>query len=87
MIEPKFALGERVAVCNSTITTVIPETVVLGREFRKFGFSVNQPGRLDTNFWAYWVAGHNIALGEWCLRPIDKDEYREESEQSKEVTL
>jgi hypothetical protein len=87
MTEPKFHVGQRVAVCTQDLSFILPETIVTGVEFQPAG-PFCHPQTLAIRFfaasWAYTVAGgERDPLGRACwydecsLRPIDKDEYRD----------
>lgn len=89
MSEPKFSIGDRVAVCTSNFQVVLPATIV--RSFRKKPAGYNRDpitsviGWLPER-WSYLVDGCKYFVCEWCLRPIQPDEYTEPSTESREVS-
>jgi hypothetical protein len=84
---PKFSIGQHVAVCTAQLNIVIPATVITGRKWTNAdwadqnGHSVPaKPG------WLYLTSDCERWLREKVLRPIDPDtEYQDEQE--REVSL
>jgi hypothetical protein len=94
--EPKFQVGDRVAVCTSNLAVVIPITAVTEREYQDRGYwrdPVQGGLREFSAGWAYCIEacprdsqGRRTWFAEWTLRPIQPDEYTERSEQEKELS-
>jgi len=92
MTEPKFAIGERVAVCTPCLTVVIPATVVVESDWSPADEKFIDPltgGVVDGGpaCWVYQVADDKHWFAESYLRPIDKDEYRETEQQEIEQPI
>lgn len=88
MSEPKFSVGQRVAVCTSTLGTVIPVTTVVSSRLLPAGSRYQnidtwQVGVLGKDTWAYTVADapHQHEFAEWCLRPLNDDDYTESTDE------
>jgi hypothetical protein len=90
MSNPKFAVGDLVAVCSSDLSVVIPSTIITARKLTSGG-----PARdLSTREiiycgerWQYQVEdfktvhrGNPVWINERCLRPILPDEYDEDTQ-------
>jgi hypothetical protein len=80
MSNPKFSVGQRVAVCTAELDIVIPQTVVVWVKYF-YSYVIIQNGKIVRcqPGWGYRVHGFPGFLAERCLRPIDDDEYREDS--------
>lgn len=83
MSNPKFHIGQHVAVCTPCLQTVIPKTAVLAlKYFDGCGFNVGTGQLQHYAGWLYEVDGEEFQLREICLRPIDPDtEYSEEEQE------
>jgi hypothetical protein len=84
MSNPKFAVGDLVAVCNSSLTIVIPETRITDICFKQAGVYRNFLGEKKylPDRWAYVVLNapcsdrvKKVWFSEWCIRPIIPGEY------------
>ncbi len=80
MSEPLYHVGQKVAVCTSNLSTVIPETSITNLKWVEFALSRNLGG-IEQNIWAYAVADHDVFIAERCLRPLLDDDYKTESEE------
>lgn len=80
MSNPKFAVGERVAVCTTPLNVVIPKTKVVEVTFSPKMQLVNMGGKVALNVWNYRVADHSSWFAEWTLRPIFPGEYDESNQ-------
>lgn len=80
MSNPKFVVGDLVAVCTADLVLVIPETCVVGREVDEAGvFECPVDGQLymGNGGYSYLVAGSEFWIPEEFLRPILPGEYLE----------
>lgn len=88
MSEPRFQVGDFVAVLTIGCAVVIPVTFVTSRQWNDDGVYKNSStGNLKKLYpaWVYGVAGRaDEQFAEWCLRPIDPD--TEYTEQEQELT-
>jgi hypothetical protein len=73
---PKFAVGDRVAVCSSDCSVVIPDTRVKRRSLKPFA-AHQITGRMYLDIWLYKVVGDDGWFWEHSLRPVRPDEYDE----------
>ena len=90
MTEPKFAVGQHVAVCTSALDLVIPMTTIIRTRYFPSGMHIDPVDELRKPIsatWVYKVADDREWIAEWCLRPIDPDtEYLPEQEAERTVS-
>jgi hypothetical protein len=82
MSNPKFSIGDKVAVCTADLSIVIPATVVLDRRWSEGARIITGNSPALYTGWSYLVAGAPLFGREYCLRPILPGEYLTTSEES-----
>ena len=87
MSEPKFHVGQKVAVLTAGLEVVLPTATVstvshYGGGMRRH--PITNVARQVPACWQYQVAESpypDICYGEWCLRPLKDDDYTIETEE------
>jgi hypothetical protein len=82
MSNPKFSVGDLVAVCTTPLNVVIPKTCVTDVSFVHEFVLINMGGEVRKNTWGYKVADHSDWFAEWTLRPHQPGEYLESTLES-----
>lgn len=90
MTEPKFSIGQHVAVCGKTLLIVLPSTIIEAVRWAKHmeavrsfvGPHYTQVSSGDGYY--YWVAGTDRWIRERSIRPINPDTEYQDTEQEKE---
>jgi hypothetical protein len=82
MSNPKFSVGDLVAVCTTPLNIVIPKTRVIEVSFAHQFISINMGGKVGVNVWSYKVADHSDWFAEWTLRPHQPGDYTESTLES-----
>lgn len=87
---PKFSVGQKVAVCTSDLSVVIPETFVVAYSFlpKRLARDISGEVRPFREGWYYKVRdaplsldGLPVSFFEPCLREVDDDDYEEQEEE------
>jgi hypothetical protein len=84
MSDPKFSIGDKVAICTPGLYLVIPETVITDRWFLDDDVYVVHPTMEAIRYsgWVYTFIGHHKPTREKNIRPLLPGEYLTTSEES-----
>lgn len=85
MREPKFKIGDDVAVCTKSLHIVIPKTKVIEIKWQEdWPIYVQKQFKGYRTGWFYEVEGSRFSFAEKALRKIGDDDYTLTEEEERE---